>query len=952
MIKKWLSGALAFAMICSTACMVSAEKSSSPSDKPILSDNQKSKQVQDYSEYFSEHSDLIGSGSKVTISANDYISSEGASLKKGDGLEWSNEEGSVTWEFDASKGAYNLVIEYDPLGESTDAVELGVSLDGELPFEEAKSVFLPRLFCNDGELRTDDEGNEFAPLVKQVEGFNSIAVYDPAGFSNDPFVFALESGAHTLTLSVVAEAVSIKSISFVPVEELSTYKEYIKNANGKDYSGETLIIEGESAVIRTKKSIVALSDNSSASVYPTDAFLNRLNYIGANNWSRPGDTVTWEINVPKSGYYSVDFSYRQKYTMNETFYRTLKIDGEIPFEEAKRVEFKYSGSWDNASFADSKGNPYKIYLDEGKHTISLSVTMGKMAQVCGELDSLVYNLAEFYRSMVMITGENPDVNRDYNLFNQIADYDGRLKSYIKKLDELLDMLYKITGDDSGTAPTNLRNMKDVLQKMRNNKYYAHQYKQRYYDNYTALSAWVYERSSMPLDIDAIFLSSPKSEEKGRNVGFFRQTGFSAQRFLSSFVAQYKNEDVSKGDKSLTLWINWGRDQARVLKNLVSSDFTVKNDIKVNIRVTNATLLQGILSGNGPDCSIQVSRSEPVNLAMRGGLYELSKFGDFEEVMERFMPGAGIPYEYNGGSYGIPNTQTFYMMFYRTDILEQLGLSLPKTWDEFLNTANILLRQNMQVGLPYTQITDMTQVNAGVGALNIFPTLLMQKGYSLYNDDFTATKLTSPEVIETFVEWTEYYTKFSLPKTYDFYNRFRIGLMPIAVAPYTMYATLTAAAPEISQFWEMAPIPGELQEDGSINRSVSGAGTAAIILNDSKNPDLAWEFIKWWTEADTQYSYANEVENILGTAARHDSANVEALKRLSWDKGNLNALLTQWENVNEIPEIPGGYYLARVIDQAFWNTTNGQDPYEMMAKWGKVADDEIERKGKQYGKQNN
>jgi ABC-type glycerol-3-phosphate transport system substrate-binding protein len=255
---------------------------------------------------------------------------------------------------------------------------------------------------------------------------------------------------------------------------------------------------------------------------------------------------------------------------------------------------------------------------------------------------------------------------------------------------------------------------------------------------------------------------------------------------------------------------------------------------------------------------------------------------------------------------------------------------------------------MQVGLPYVQISDMSQVNAGVGALNIFPTLLMQNGISLYNEELTESTLMEPRTIETFVEWTNFYTKFGFPKTYDFYNRFRVGLMPMAVVSYTMYASLTAAAPEISRFWKMAPIPGVRQEDGSIDRTVSGGGTAAIILKDSDNPELAWKFIDWWTSTETQYTYAGEVENILGTAARHDTANVEALKRLSWDKENLEALLSQWENVKEIPEIPGGYYLSRVIDQVFWNTTNGEDPYEMMAKWGRIANKELERKGEQYG----
>jgi len=86
MIKKWLSGVLAFAMICSTASIVSAEKSSASSDK-VLADNQKNTQLAAYSEYISEHSDLIGSGSKITLNGNDYISAKGAELKKGIGLE-------------------------------------------------------------------------------------------------------------------------------------------------------------------------------------------------------------------------------------------------------------------------------------------------------------------------------------------------------------------------------------------------------------------------------------------------------------------------------------------------------------------------------------------------------------------------------------------------------------------------------------------------------------------------------------------------------------------------------------------------------------------------------------------------------------------------------------------------------------------------------------------------
>lgn len=903
-----------------------------------------------YNEYLEENAAFSAASDIVTLKATEYSSCENAELEVTDVLLWKNGEGSVSWNFRVpADGLYQVVFEYAPVENTTDSIELSLLADGVCPFEEAQTVYLPVYWENDGEIRTDDEGNEFAPNVKKSEEFRTLAASDISGFHNEPFTLALSEGNHTITVKSESQPFRLRTISFSAPEALRNYSDYLKEYfDSAKYAGETITIEGESAISRSKKSIVPLSDNTGACVVPQDAFVSRINYIGSNNWNRPGDTVVWEVEAPETGLYSLRFHYRQKYTMNEVFYRSLKIDGTVPFAQAKEVDFPYTSAWDDIAFCDDEGVPYQIYLEKGKHTLSLAVTMGPLAELCGELDALVYDLGSFYRSIVMITGENPDANRDYNLFTQIEDYDNKLKSYIEKLDDLLNMLYEITGSNSGTAPTNIRNMKDVLQRMRENKYYAHQYKDRYYSNYAALSAWAYERSSMALDIDALFLSSAGSDSQVRKSDIFKSIGFSLKRFITSFISQYKNKKSDSDGNAITLWIDWGRDQAKVLKNLVSSGFTAETGIKVNIRITNATLLQGILSGNGPDCSIQVARSEPVNLAMRGGLYDLSKFSDYDEVMERFMPGADVPYEYKGGSYGVPNTQSFYMLFYRTDIFEQMGLKIPDTWDEFLNTSNILLRKNMQVGLPYTQITAMTQVNTGVGALNIFPTLLMQKGISLYNGDKTASTMLEPETVSTFVQWTDYYNKYGFPKTYDFYNRFRVGLMPMAIVPYTMYATLTAMAPEISNFWSMAPIPGTPESDGTINRSVSAGGTAAIILKDSKHPELSWEFIKWWTSADTQYSYANEVENILGTSARYDTANVEALKKLGWDRQDLKVLIEQWENVNEIPEIPGGYYLARVIDQAFWNTTNGEDPYEMMSKWGTVANNEIERKEKQYG----
>ena len=96
-------------------------------------------------------------------------------------------------------------------------------------------------------------------------------------------------------------------------------------------------------------------------------------------------------------------------------------------------------------------------------------------------------------------------------------------------------------------------------------------------------------------------------------------------------------------KTIRLWVNWGRDQAMILNSLIQDSFVPETGIGVQLEIVNATLVKGILSGNSPDCALQMARAEPVNLGMRHALYDLTQFDDFNSVLERFQPGAEEPY---------------------------------------------------------------------------------------------------------------------------------------------------------------------------------------------------------------------------------------------------------------------------------------------------------------------
>ena len=858
---------------------------------------------------------------------------------------------SVSFFVDIPEAAvYTLALCYMTEDALTTELEISVEVDGGLPYAEAGEFLLPRFWMDGEEVRADGNGNEFSASQVPYHSPRFCTVTSNSGWSEEPYLLYLEAGSHQITLSAVKGDFLLNSLRLDVPETVPSYEEYRANYPEKSYDGEQITQEGEEAAVKNKQSLISQSDSTSCVPYPSDPVKSRINYIGGNNWSTVGDEIVWKIHAPKEGYYKLGFTYRQDYILNGTSYRCLKIDGKTPFAQAQAIPFDYASGWVFQSLQDGKGNELLLYLTQGDHEISLTVTQGDMAEVCSNLEDIIRILGDVYMDITIVTGETVDTYRSYDLFEQIPDLNSRLSECRERLNHEAANIERITDRSGGSYVSIIRSMVQVLEKMIQNPYIAHRYKDNYYTNYGSLSACVNDMRGMPLGIDRLYLANPDADFQVINKNIFQRMAFSIQRFIASFTQDYNNiSGLSDSGESITIWVNWGRDQAQVLNSLIQSQFVPKYNIGVNLKVVNTTVVQAVVSGNGPDCILQQNRTEPVNLAMRGILVDLSRFEDFHTVCERFQPGATVPYEYQGGCYALPDTQNFYMMFCRTDVFEDLGLDIPVTWTEFLNVLTVLARNNLQVGLPYTQIVSSGTVNVGVGGLSLYPTLLLQNGVDMYSPKLDSTNLTDAAAIDIFCRWSDLYTKYKCPVTYDFYNRFRVGTMPLGIQPYTMYATIKEAATEIDGRWTMVPIPGYEREDGSVRHTSAGSGTGCAILKMSKNPGNAWKFLQWWTSSETQYQYSTELEAILGTLGRNASSTVEAVKNMAWDDTVLEGLLEQWEAVEEISETPGSYYVARGIDQCFWNVVDAnENSMDMLMKWGTIVDDEIRRKRAEYG----
>lgn len=867
-------------------------------------------------------------------------------------LVWKNGRGSVSWNITVPETAlYNFYLEYMPAESGVDA-EFKLLLDGAASplFDGADSLVFTRDWKNvSNEWREDSHGNQLAPEQELTGELVERVATDNTGAVVDPYLFYLTAGEHTITFVGLGHTATITRLGFTAPEKISSYKDYFDESKlSENSSVKPIIIQAEDAVLKNANSLIPKSSNGNAELQPVDPYLTLINNIGGTTWQSVGEKITWEFTVEEAGYYQFGARYKQSEVVNGESIRWLKIDGKTPFEEAKQIRFTYNTGWKDYTFGDGE-NPYYIWLEAGKHTVSMEVSLGDMADAYHKLNEIVQTLGDMYLQIVMITSENPDTNRDYELFRQIPTFTSTLEQAEKDLEALVKEMQDLTGERGSQYIAAMNNMKRVIRQMLDSQYIAHIYVKDYYTNYTTLSSWLGEMKKLPVAIDEMRFVPAGQDVEFKHQNFFQKLWFEVCRLWSSFVNDYSlYKDDGSDNPTLKMWVNWGRDQTMALNSLIQDSFTAETGINVNLQIVSASLINGLLADNFPDVQLHLSRTDPVNYGMRGALLDLTQFSDYEQVLEQFQDGADMPYWYNGALYGLPDTQSFYCMFYRTDVFEDLGLEVPKTWDDFLYCATIIQRYNMGVYVPFTQITTTITVNAGIGSLHLYPSMMLQNGLKLYNDERNATAIDSVKGIQVFEEWTEMYTDYGYLKEADFYNRFRNGSMPLGIAGYGTYMTIYSAAPEIDGRWKVANVPGTYDENGNLNQTIAGSGSACSIVKRSPNPDAAWSFLKWWVSAETQTRYNNNVESILGMLGRVGTANVEAFNSFAWDPDDLAALNAQWAQVEELPEIPGSYYMTRAIDQAFWSVINdGTNAKDAINKWSIIADKEIKRKIEEY-----
>lgn len=917
-----------------------------------------------YTNYVKKYTDAARPDKTVEVLGKDYdpasVTDAQITVTTVDGendvMQWANQEGSVSWTVNIPEtGVYNIKMIYEALESNTNDVEFSLLIDGESPYATASRITLSKRWINESEIKQDSRQNDIRPGQISTPCWQETPLEDIDGLFNEPLEFYMEAGEHTITFESEKAEFAVKSFTFYQYEAPAAYTAP-SDSDLTQAQGQKITLEGETAAYKSSRTLYPTADKSSyltSSANGSSPTKTRYNTIGSGSWTQSTQIVTWEFNVDKAGYYKIGIRGRQDQMRGMYSNRRLYVNGEVPCLEANQIKFYYDTDWSITTPKSENGDDLYFYLQAGTNTISLEAVPGEIGEIMGDLDELVYNINSYYRQIRQITGPDPDEYNNYMIDTAIPSIVPDFKEYAKTLRDKKAEIEKLSGS-GGTEAETLEKMAIVLDKCIKKPDLIPEMMSQIKDNITSVSSFVNQYREQPLEVDMIEVATSDQDFTSCDKSFFGSLGFGFKGFIGSFFEDY-NALSDEDESAMECWVMLGRDNAEALQQLISSEYNPTAKTKINLKLVQGGIVEATFAGKGPDLALFMGGDFPIQLAARGVLTDLTTFSDFDEVKTRFADDATVLYQYNGGTYGLPCDQTFPMLFYRSDILSEYGIDPAtdlNTWDGLLNCLPTLQRNYLEVGLILPVMTSTggtTQVSAITEPGNTFAMLLLQQGLNYYNEEQTKTTFDTQEAVNAFDTWTKFYTTYSFQQTYDAFTRFRTGDMPVVIQNYTFYNQLSVAAPEIKGCWGFQPVPGTVQEDGTINHAANSNGSGAIIFTKAADQEGAWDFIKWFTSTDAQVKYGNNIESILGTMGRYATANEEALQQLSWTTSEVNLLLDQLNSQVEIPIIPASYGVTRNVMNAFRAVVNDYDNARDTLFWhNKDINDEITRKLEDLG----
>lgn len=264
------------------------------------------------------------------------------------------------------------------------------------------------------------------------------------------------------------------------------------------------------------------------------------------------------------------------------------------------------------------------------------------------------------------------------------------------------------------------------------------------------------------------------------------------------------------------------------------------NVKVNLVDTggandnNTKLQNAIKAGSGAPDVVQLEYQSLLQFVLPKDLVDLTKYG-FGDLKSKYSASTWGAVSGANGIWGLPQDSGPMALFYNKTVFDKYGLTVPKTWDDYIAEAKKL------------RAADPTKFFVNdTGDAGMTTSLIWQAGGRPFKSDGDKVTINlqdagSKKFADMWNQLNEGGLLGNIPGWSDqWFKALGDGTIATLVTGGWMPGVFEASVPAGKGQWRVAPMP----TFGSDTATAENGGSTEVVVKQSKNPDLAAAFLRW------------------------------------------------------------------------------------------------------------
>lgn len=373
--------------------------------------------------------------------------------------------------------------------------------------------------------------------------------------------------------------------------------------------------------------------------------------------------------------------------------------------------------------------------------------------------------------------------------------------------------------------------------------------------------------------------------------------------LSLLAACGNGDEESSSEESSDTLSVWMMGDGNETVQPIFDAYTEETGIEVDLQsipwsAAHDRLLTAVASGEGPDV-VQMGSTYMAEFTDAGALLDISDYIESSDALspENFFEGNVATTRFGDNYYGVPWYTETRALYYRTDLLEEVGYPEgPSNWEELYDAAVKLSERG----------DNMYGFDINLKEQTFGPMFAKQNGSEIINDAGEPV-LNEPEFVEA-IEYLHSFVEAGATTNQDLGIELSQsfggeGIVPMFISGPWSISMIEDQTTDIEGKWDIRTLP-----EGPVSNVSNTGGANLAVWSSSDHPDEAMDLIEHMVSVDSLMTYYDTTSSL--------PALVEAWEEEPFQDEKIAVFGEQLENSEHMPLIEGWDRMSQAYLSSF------------------------------------